>query len=514
MNLNALGSRLIMNRRYWAGLVLFWAALMALSYFWNVRTVEAYAERMAVFRGRLVFEVIQASRVWQEGHVSTPSHGGKAQADGYAEFNPAAMTRQLDAMLARETDMRVRLTSLRPLNPANAPEAWERGALETFERGATEYLSHVDDRTQHLYRYMAPLMTSESCLPCHAGQGYKTGDVRGGMSITQDATRMMLTVASQLESLRLLHLGAFLLLALVTLGSLTMIRRHIVTIESERDRRLRMADSLARKVDELKRAQNELVQSEKQASLGRMVAGFAHEVNTPVGVAVGAASHAQEALAQIERLLASEEVSEEALRHQLEVIGESSQLTLSNLKRAAALVQSFKRTSVDQMSDSERAYDMAELIDDVLRNLHNVLKRTRIAVQVDCPAHLKLHGPAGAVEQILTNLLMNSFHHAFEDGASAGTIHIRVRVGEDGMLNLTFTDDGAGMDATARAKVFEPFFTTRRGQGGSGLGLYIVYNLVTAKLGGTITFDSEPGHGACFHLTFPAKSTQSKGDRS
>ena len=293
-----------------------------------------------------------------------------------------------------------------------------------------------------------------------------------------------------------------------------MIRRHILTIETERDRRRRMADRLARKVDELKQTQTELVQSEKQASLGRMVAGFAHEVNTPVGVAVGAASHAQEARGEIERLLGSEEVSEADLRGQLAIISESSALTLSNLKRAAALVQSFKRTSVDQISDHDRDYEMAELIDDVRRSLHNVFKRTRIAIHIDCPDRLKLHGPAGAVEQILTNLLMNSFHHAYDDGARAGSIHIRVRLDTTGNLELRYEDDGAGMNAEALAKIFEPFYTTRRGKGGSGLGLYMVYSLATVKLAGSITCSSEPGKGARFILTYPANTAPTMGKAS
>jgi signal transduction histidine kinase len=513
MNLRTLGSHLIMRRPYWVGLVALWAALTGLSYLWNVRTIEAYAKHMAVFRGRLVFEVIQASRVWEQGHGGdTRLSAQLVQAGQYDDLNPAAMTRQLDALLARETDMRVRLTSLKPLNPENAPEAWERGALLQFERGALEYIDHHDTPAQHQFRYMAPLKTLESCLPCHAQQGHRVGDVRGAMSISQDATRIMHGVATQLDNLRALHLGAFLLLAGVTWGSLTLIRRHIQTIESERDQRRRIAETLEEKVEELKRTQNELLLSEKQASLGRMVAGFAHEVNTPVGVAVGAASHAQEALAEIERLLSSEEVSEDDLRRQLSIIGESSELTLANLKRAAALVQSFKRTSVDQMSDNERDFEMAELIDDVLRSLHNVFKRTRIVTQVDCPARFKLHGPAGALEQILTNMMMNSFHHAYADGAQPGVVRIEARRLPGDQVALDFSDDGAGMNAEARGKVFEPFFTTRRGQGGSGLGLYIVYNLVTAKLGGTISCESEPGRGTRFAIAFPARGAQTLGN--
>ena len=262
---------------------------------------------------------------------------------------------------------------------------------------------------------------------------------------------------------------------------------------------------LAHKVDELQTTRDELLQSEKMASLGRMVAGFAHEVNTPVGVAVGAASHIAEALAAIRELLGVEEVSEEKLLAQLQTIEQDCDLTLSNLRRAARLVQSFKRTSVDQTSESRRDYRMAELIDDVIHSLHAVFKRTAIRFEVDCPADLELYGPPGAVEQILTNLMMNSYQHAYEDGSRGGLIRIDVGVAANGWVRLTFSDDGAGMWPAVMARVFEPFFTTRRDKGGSGLGMYIAYNLATQTLGGAISCHSEPGRGTRFDLYFPQR---------
>ncbi len=301
MNPNRLAYRLIMHRPWWVGLVALWALLTALSYLWNLRAQDAYAERLAVFRGRMVFEVLRASNIWDEGHGSGP-----AGTDSAARFNPAAMTRGLDAILARDSDMRVRLTSLQPLNPGNAARDWERPILLAFARGGQEHIELADGAEGAQFRYMAPLKTLASCLPCHAAQGYREGDLRGAVSIVQDKRHVMADMAPQRDNLRWLHLGAFALLGTVTWVSLGVIRRHILTIETERDRRRRMAERLAAKMEELKRTQSDLLQSEKQASLGRMVAGFAHEVNTPVGVAVGATSHARDALTAIENLLADE----------------------------------------------------------------------------------------------------------------------------------------------------------------------------------------------------------------
>jgi signal transduction histidine kinase len=252
---------------------------------------------------------------------------------------------------------------------------------------------------------------------------------------------------------------------------------------------------LADKVSELEAAQNELVQSEKMASLGRMVAGFAHEVNTPVGIAVGAVSHALEALTHTEKLLDSEEVTEEDLRAGFATLRETSSLALSNLQRAADMVASFKRTSVDQTSDQSREFEVGQLLDDVLRGQHNVFKRTAIERLVECPPQLIFNGPVGALVQVLNNLLLNSYLHAYEEGTRAGKICIAVQLDKIDNLRLDYRDDGVGMDATTLSHLFEPFFTTRRGKGGSGLGMYIVYNLVTQVLRGTIHCESQPGQG-------------------
>lgn len=238
------------------------------------------------------------------------------------------------------------------------------------------------------------------------------------------------------------------------------------------------------------------------ASLGRMVAGFAHEVNTPVGIAVGAASQSQELVAEIGRLIEQPEVSEDDLRQRMQMLDEASGLILGNLRRAAGMVQSFKRTAVDQTSEAEREFDLAEVIDDVLRSLKGLFKNTQITISLDCPQHLRVFGSAGALAQLLTNLLQNAHLHAFEDGSRPGTIQIRARTAND-HVRLEFSDDGAGMDEATLQRAFEPFFTTRCGSGGSGLGLYIAYNMAAQGLGGSISCTSRQGQGTRFVVEFP-----------
>ena len=259
----------------------------------------------------------------------------------------------------------------------------------------------------------------------------------------------------------------------------------------------------------LREEQEKVVEAEKMASLGRMVAGFAHEVNTPIGVAVGAASQARTLIVEIVELLSAEEVTEEALRERLGLLDADAELALSNLRRAADMVQSFKRTAVDQSSAMERDYELAEVIEDVQKSLHNAFKRTPVRVEVTCPADIRLHGQAGALVQLLSNLLQNSRMHAFADGTRPGLIQIRAGVSGDEVV-IDFSDDGAGMSTETLEHAFEPFFTTRRGSGGSGLGLYIAYNLVTQGLHGTIHCESTAGKGTRFQIRYPRNAVVTK----
>jgi signal transduction histidine kinase len=259
---------------------------------------------------------------------------------------------------------------------------------------------------------------------------------------------------------------------------------------------------LNNKVEELTQTRHELVQSEKMASLGRLVAGFAHEVNTPIGVAVGSASVLQRKSNLINKLLDEEEVDEEELVSALEKIEEAAELTLSNLKRAAGLISSFKRTAVDQTSEEIRRFDVKSIIEDVINTLHNKFKQTAISIQLDCLDHLNIYSVPGTLEQILTNLMMNSLIHGFEEGQNDGRIIIAVRL-ENKRLLINYSDTGKGISPDALEKVFEPFFTTHRAHGGTGLGLYICYNLVTSQLHGTMTCESRLNKGVTFKIEFP-----------
>jgi signal transduction histidine kinase len=236
------------------------------------------------------------------------------------------------------------------------------------------------------------------------------------------------------------------------------------------------------------------------------VAGFAHELNTPIGVAVGTASTGQRKIKAILQLLDEEEVDEEELVSGLERLDDMAELTLSNLDRAANLVSSFKRTAIDQSSDEVRHFEVKRAIFDVINTLQNHFKQTAIEFQVDCPSDLAVYSMAGALEQILTNLMMNSLIHGFSEGKDSGSINIMARLDKE-LLHFEYSDTGKGIASENLKKIFEPFFTTHRAHGGSGIGLYICYNVVTSQLNGTITCDSTLSNGVRFVIEFPVQTS-------
>jgi len=255
-------------------------------------------------------------------------------------------------------------------------------------------------------------------------------------------------------------------------------------------------------ITDLKGAQENLLQAEKMASLGSLVAGVAHEINTPVGITVSAASHLEVKVQEVVQVFEDGKLRKGDFKAFLEVVKEASQLLLVNSHRAADLIQSFKRVAVDQTSDERRSFNVKEYIEEVLLSLKPRLKKTKHTVAIDCHEKLIIDGYPGALSQLLTNLVMNSLIHAFPD-RNDGAITIKVDMADDDGVLLLYSDDGIGIPSDNLKKIFDPFFTTKRGSGGSGLGMNIVYNLATRTLGGRIEAMSEVGKGTSFSLLFP-----------
>lgn len=252
----------------------------------------------------------------------------------------------------------------------------------------------------------------------------------------------------------------------------------------------------------LEMTREELVQSEKLASLGGLVAGVAHEINTPVGIAVSAASFLQDQTKIARQRMEDGSLSHADVAALLDDAEESARLLLSNANRAGALIQSFKQVAVDRASDERRTFSLREFLEETVTSLRPKLKHTPHSVSVLCPNGIRMDSYPGPLSQALMNLLLNSLHHGYSD-AEVGSIRLEVREVEDDILEISCSDNGQGIPAELLPKIFEPFFTTKRGEGGSGLGLHVVYNIVTAKLGGTIKVQSVEGRGTTFRLRLP-----------
>ncbi|MBF0294645.1 MAG: HAMP domain-containing histidine kinase [Magnetococcales bacterium] len=260
-------------------------------------------------------------------------------------------------------------------------------------------------------------------------------------------------------------------------------------------------DSLRHSLEMIRTAQEQLVEAEKMASLGALIAGVAHEINTPVGTGVTAASYLEDRSRVIAERHAGGNLDAGELAIFLDDARESSQMILRNLLRASELVRGFKQVAVDHSREDRRLFSLPEYLHDVLGTLQPMLAKTRHVIDVETPPELHIDSYPGAFAQIVTHLVVNALMHAYPDG-EAGRMRLRVsRQGHE--LHLHFSDDGQGMAEQDRQRIFEPFFTTARHRGGMGLGMHIVFNLVTRTLQGTIQCASIPGRGTSYEVVIP-----------
>jgi signal transduction histidine kinase len=307
-------------------------------------------------------------------------------------------------------------------------------------------------------------------------------DEVGALADSLEATRLaLLHLIAQLESRN---------------QELTDANEHLEQRVNER------TESLEQTLLTLERAQEEIIQTEKLASLGRVVAGVAHELNTPIGNALMVASTIQSELEELNKELASGTMRRTALGSFIERAGEGLTLSMSNLQRAALLISDFKQVAVDQTSDQRRTFDLAEVTNEILNMLQPSLRKSGCEVQKHLISDLECDGFPGRYGQILTNLVINATIHAFEPG-KAGRITVSIDAVGGDTVELRVADNGIGMTEAVRARIFDPFFTTKMGRGGTGLGMHIVHTIVTRIMGGQITVQSAPGEGSVIRVVFP-----------
>ena len=267
-----------------------------------------------------------------------------------------------------------------------------------------------------------------------------------------------------------------------------------------------LADTISR----LQATRDELVRAEKMAALGNLVAGVAHELNTPLGNSLMAVTTLRDETRQFQASLASG-LRKSTLDSFLESIHQATGISARNLQRAADLVSSFKQVAVDQTSSQRRLFELREVVDEIVITLKPSFSRTPYRISVEVTPGLWLDSYPGPLGQVLTNLINNAILHGF-DGRSHGHIQIQGDAGPEGTVTLEVSDDGLGIAASLIDRIFDPFMTTRMGRGGTGLGLNIVYNMTTTLLGGSIAVSSTEGQGTRFTLTLPTQAPEPSPD--
>ncbi|MDK9697274.1 MAG: ATP-binding protein [Siculibacillus sp.] len=272
--------------------------------------------------------------------------------------------------------------------------------------------------------------------------------------------------------------------------------------EAEEDMR-RAKEKAETALRDLAEAQRSLIEAEKLAAIGGLVAGVAHEVNNPVGIGLTVASSLERRVALFDDELASGQVRRSRLDEFVESARDAARQLVANLTRAGELVQSFKQVAVDRTHSERRAFDLAAATEQIAASLRPGLRATGVTFEVEVPTGLGFDSHPGAWGQVVTNLFVNALTHAWPEGTPAGRMTLTAAPCDGERVEIVFADDGVGMDEDVARRAFDPFFTTRRGAGGSGLGLHIVYNIVTHRLGGRIALDTAPGRGCRFRITLP-----------
>jgi signal transduction histidine kinase len=334
----------------------------------------------------------------------------------------------------------------------------------------------------------------------------------GYLMMWREATDAIAMFKAGLKNNIFFAVAVFMLLEIIIyLGIRRVTRQLEVEVKeqtgklSESNRQLAHRNTaLIHSLHDLKSTQAQLIESKKMASLAALVAGVAHEINTPVGTSITAASHLIDRIAKIREQFEQGDMTRSDLDGFLSKAEMACTIMLSNLQRSGDLVKSFKQVAVDQSSLKRRRFDLCDYLQEIKQSLQPRLKRSPHQLVIKCQSPIELNTCPGVLSQIITNFVMNSLIHGFSGaGDQHGLMHVQVVERDDSTIRLIYKDDGKGISENHISHIFEPFYTTNREAGGSGLGLNLVYNAVLSHLGGTIQVESKQGEGVCFIIEFP-----------
>lgn len=285
---------------------------------------------------------------------------------------------------------------------------------------------------------------------------------------------------------------------------------EISNINRELEKKVQERTSeLEKSLSIIKETQHQLIENEKLSALGGLVAGVAHEINNPIGVTLTAASFLEECTNGVLKLVNSGKLKKSDFTRYTEQAAQSTRSIILSINRASHIIQSFKSIAVDQLAEEKRKFNLHQILDDILVSLHHKIKKTRHTIGMNCPEDLEIMSYPGVLSQIFTNFIINSLLHGFENIESG---HIQIDISyKENILIIDYRDNGVGMSKESLEKIYEPFYTTKKGEGGSGLGMNIVYNQISKTLNGKIETESELGKGVHFRISFPLLTATSLG---
>jgi two-component system NtrC family sensor kinase len=499
----------IRQRRWWIVLLLGWTLVMGAVFYEHTRNIREQGIHVALEGARNVFHMVEITRSWNS------SHGGvyvpvtpEIQPNPYLEdpardvvtttgvaltkINPAYMTRLIGNLANAQNGTVFHMTSLRPIRPGNAPDGWERTSLESFERGQKEVVTlEAGEHGEHL-RYMAPLFVQRSCLACHAKQGYKEGDVRGGISVSVPFAPIEQATQFHVREDAIVYMLVFSMVAGMGWTALELLRRRWL--------------ELLRGVQQLTESQRQLMHAEKVASVAQLAAGMAHEINNPVGFVTSNLGTLKNYTNTLLHLLETSRAGQLTpadfaaadFDFMKEDLGDLFRESQEGLTRVTALVARLMRFSnVDK--EATRLADLNAILEDTLGMVRSrIHDKTEVVCEFGQPPPVPCM--VAHINQVVMALLLNAVQ------AIEGQGRITVRSGHD-TTHAWFevSDSGCGMDPELIERIFAPFFTTRAVGQGTGLGLTVAKDIVQAH-GGRIEVQSTLGLGSTLRVYLPLRS--------
>ena len=503
-------------KKHIIALVILWIIAVTVSLVWNLHVEKNNQAIIAMEGARAFFKQVVLTRTWNAEHggvyvritdqvkpnpyLKIPFRDAETKNHTkLTTINPAFMTRQIAEIAARTTGVQFNITSLKPIRPLNKADSWERTALNSFENGEKEFGDYVFNSSgEKVYRYMAPLFAEQECLKCHAVQGYKLGDIRGGISVMLPFNK-----ETTIWQLWLTHILALLIVTVIFIffgGKLERNRKKIIAINR----------SLEESMGHLKKTQSQLVQSEKMAGLGTLVAGVAHEINNPVNF-VNSCSQSLEERTQELKTLINELMGEKPDPEIIQMFEEKFEPIFKNISTILDGSQRIKTivTELRTFSRLDEAEQKRVKILEGLKSTINLIKtqyRDQVEFVYDFQADPELECWPAQLNQVFMNMIVNACQAIISKQKQTGdkipgklTVSTQI---QDQSLTVRFQDTGCGIPKDIQSRLFEPFFTTKEVGEGIGMGLSISFGIVE-KHRGKIMFESTVGEGTIFIILLP-----------